>query len=293
MNNMTRAAMLRLIILFSLFAATTLQAAEPLTPKEFTARYAEAVEAAYAGSTAEVVGDLEVTIATADERSTRSFLDNAYKNYQADPEALDDVLQQYVAAVGNMLNPDSGSDLNRLFPVIKSNAYVAEIEAMLSQSEGHASDDPFPLYFEQLNRELVVMYAFDSETGISFASAEDVEAFGIAGPALRARAVENLMNYLPDISSQGNGSLSILMADGNYEASLILVDEIWTHDQFDVTGDIVVFVPTRDVVLVTGSEEIEGLAIARELIANSEWSYFISGQSFVRTGDGWAVFDKP
>ena len=197
MSNMTRAAMLRLIILLSLFAATTLQAAEPLTPKQFTARYAQAVEAAYAGSTAEVIGDLEVTIATADEQSTRSFLDNAYMNYQADPEALDDVLQQYVAAVGNMLNPDSGNDLDRLFPVIKHNAYIAEIKAMLSQSENHDSDDPFPLFFEQLNRELVVMYAFDSETGISFASAEDVEAFSIAGSALRARAVEKPYELSP------------------------------------------------------------------------------------------------
>jgi uncharacterized protein YtpQ (UPF0354 family) len=290
---MTPAAMLRFVVLLGLFAAATLQAAEPLTPEQFTARYAEAVEAAYTGSTAEVIGDLEVAIATADERSTRSFLDNAYTNYQADPEALDDVLQQYVAAVANMLNPDPGNDLDRLFPVIKQNAYIAEIETMLSQSEDYDSDDPFPLYFEQLNRELVVMYAFDSETGISFASAEDVEAFGIAGPALRARAVENLMNYLPDISSQGSGSLSILTADGNYEASLILVDEIWTRDNFDVAGDIVVFVPARDIVLVTGSEEVEGLAIARELIANREWSYFISEQSFVRTGDGWAVLDKP
>ena len=141
--------MLRLIVLLSLFAATTLQAAEPLTPKQFTARYAKAVEAAYAGSTAEIIGDLEVAIATADERSTRSFLDNAYKNYQADPEALDDVLQQYVAAVGNMLNPDSSNDLDRLFPVIKHNAYIAEIEAMLSQSENYDSDDPFPFYFEK------------------------------------------------------------------------------------------------------------------------------------------------
>ncbi len=101
------------------------------------------------------------------------------------------------------------------------------------------------------------------------------------------------MNYLPDISSQGNNVLSVLKADGNYEASLILMEEIWTRDNFDVAGDIVVFVPARDVVLVTGSEDIEGLTLARELIATSEWPYFISQHGFVRTRDGWEVFDKP
>ena len=62
---------------------------------------------------------------------------------------------------------------------------------------------------------------------------------------------------------------------------------------FDVAGDIVVFVPARDFVLVTGSEDVEGLAVARELIANNEWAYFISQNAFIRTGDGWAIFDKP
>jgi uncharacterized protein YtpQ (UPF0354 family) len=285
--------MFRLIVLFGLLATAALHAAEPLTPKQFTARYAEAVEATYAGSTAEVLGDLDVKITSADKQSTQSFLDNAYKNYQANPDTLDDVLQRYVAAVAGMLNPEPGNDIGRLFPVIKDNSYIAEIEAMVSQSEGYDSDDPFPFYFEQLNRQLVVMYAFDSETGISFASTEDVENLGVAGPALRARAVENLRNYLPDISRQGNNSLSILTADGNYEASLILMEEIWTHDNFDVAGDIVVFVPARDFVLVTGSEDVKGLAVARELIANNEWAYFISRNAFIRTGDGWAIFDKP
>ncbi len=147
----TRLTMLRLIVLFGLFATTALLAAEPLTPQQFTARYAEAIAATYAGSTAKVIGDLDVKITSADKQSTQSFLDNAYKNYQANPEALDDVLQRYVAAVAGMLYPEPGNDIGRLFPVIKDNSYIAEIKAMLSQSKGHDPNDPFPFYFEQLN----------------------------------------------------------------------------------------------------------------------------------------------
>ncbi len=286
-------AIFRLSIIFGVFAAAALQAAEPLTPKQFTVRYAKAVEAAYEGATAEVVGDLEVQITAADEQTARSFLDNAYTNYQADPEALDDVLQRYVAAVANTLYPPPRNDIGRLFPIIKDNGYVAEVKAALSQSKDYDADDALSLYYEQLNRELVVMYVFDSETGMSFASAEDIEALDVAGPTLRKRAVDNLMNYLPDISREGTNSLFLLVADGNYEASLLLADDIWTRDNFDVAGDIVTFVPARDVLLVTGSEDAEGLALARELIANNEWSYFISEHAFVRTSDGWAVLDRP
>ena len=286
-------AIFRLSIICGVFAAAALQAAEPLTPKQFTARYAKAVEATYEGATAEVVGDLEVEITSADEQSARSYLDNAYANYQADPAALDEVLQQYVGAVANTLYPPPRNDIDKLFPVIKDNSYIREVKAALSQSKDYDSGDPFPLHYERLNRELVVMYAFDSETGISFASTEDIQAFDIAGPALRKRAVANLMGYLPDISREGSNSLFLLVADGNYEASLLLADKIWTRDNFDVAGDIVVFVPARDVLLVTGSEDAEGLAAARSLIANNQWSYFISEHAFVRTSDGWAVLDKP
>ncbi|RZV36495.1 MAG: DUF1444 family protein [Chromatiales bacterium] len=293
MNRFPLQAILRLAIVLGVFVAASLQAAEPLTPKQFTVRYAEAVEAAYEGSTAQVVGNLEVEISSADKQSVRSFLDNAYANYEADPEALDDVLQQYVGAVANTLYPPSSNDIGNLFPVIKDNSYIAEVKEVLSQSKDYDSSASFPLHYEQLNRELVVMYAFDSETGISFASTEDIEAFDVAGPALRKRAVENLMNYLPDISREGSNSLFLLVADGNYEASLLLADDIWTRDNFDVAGDIVVFVPARDVLLVTGSDDAEGLATARNLIASNDWSYFISEHAFVRTSDGWVVLDKP
>jgi len=54
---------------------------------------------------------------------------------------------------------------------------------------------------------------------------------------------------------------------GNYEASLLLIDDIWSSGQIQVNGDIVVAIPTRDTLLVTGSRSRSGLKLVRELTA--------------------------
>ena len=58
-----------------------------------------------------------------------------------------------------------------------------------------------------------------------------------------------------------------MSAGGNYEASLLLIDDIWSSGQVKVNGDIVVAIPTRDVLLVTGSRNRSGLKRVRELAA--------------------------
>jgi uncharacterized protein YtpQ (UPF0354 family) len=84
---------------------------------------------------------------------------------------------------------------------------------------------------------------------------------------LRALAVENLKRVLPKIELRGDDEVMLMSAGGNYEASLLLIDDIWSSGQVKVNGDIVVAIPTRDVLLVTGSRNRAGLKRVRELAA--------------------------
>ena len=56
-------------------------------------------------------------------------------------------------------------------------------------------------------------------------------------------------------------------AGGNYEASLLAVPDFWSKGQFKVDGEIVVAIPARDHLLITGSRNAEGLAKLREVAA--------------------------
>ncbi|MEM7450176.1 MAG: DUF1444 family protein [Pseudomonadota bacterium] len=284
--------MLRVVLLLVFFCVPGARAADVLDEQAFTERYAAMLVSSYEGASVEVIGPLEVRVTGVGEESSTSFLDNAYGVYLSDPAELEGVLQRFVDSVGAMIaDEDNTGDLASLFPVIKDMSYIAQVREVMRTTEGADPDAPFPLYFEPLNSDLVVMYAFDSEASIRFASGEDIEALGIQGKELQIRALDNLLAYLPEIGREGDDSLSMILADGNYEASLLLYDEIWSRDVFRVAGDIVVFVPARDVVLVTGSEDEEGLARARGLVSENDFSYAISPHAYVRTADGWARFE--
>ena len=54
----------------------------------------------------------------------------------------------------------------------------------------------------------------------------------------------------------------MLKAGGDYEASLLLFDDIWRDGQVKVDGDIVVAVPAKDVLLVTGSNNLKASRFA-------------------------------
>ena len=82
-------------------------------------------------------------------------------------------------------------------------------------------------------------------------------------------------------------------ADGNYEASLLLFDDLWDGD-IKVDGDIVVAIPTRDVLLITGSKNEEGIARLREIVdqVTAEGTYTVSSTLFVYRKGVFRRFDK-
>jgi hypothetical protein len=84
----------------------------------------------------------------------------------------------------------------------------------------------------------------------------------------------------------------MLSAGGDYEASLILFEEIWSNpDNFAAAGQPVISIPNRDMILVTGSEELGKMEIIKKITAEaysnghhslSPYLYKWDGTHFVR-----------
>ena len=146
--------------------------------------------------------------------------------------------------------------------------------------------------FEPLAPGLYIFYAFDYADSIQYITARDLQRLALAKEELRALAISNLGGMLDDIKREGSDRLSYLIADGNYEASLLLVDQIWSKKNFAVEGDIVVFVLARDTVLVLGSADTEALTEAQRIaeMAAAEWPYFITSNPYVHKGGKWVRF---
>src|SRR5262245_55823814 len=81
-------------------------------------------------------------------------------------------------------------------------------------------------------------------------------------------ALGNLHRMVPKIEMRrGAEHIFLIEAGGNYEASLLLADGIWSSGQIRVDGDIVVAVPGRDALFVTGSRNRAGIARLRAMAA--------------------------
>ncbi len=144
-----------------------------------------------------------------------------------------------------------------------------------------------------MNDELVVLYALDTETSIRFLSPEELDKL-LPAEGRRAQAVENLCQTLPEMERHGSDGTYMLTAGGNYESSLILADSIWTKENFKVEGDLVVAVPSRDMLLITGSKNEAGLATVRErarAIA-AEGPYSLTPCLFVRRSNEWQILGR-
>ena len=123
---------------------------------------------------------------------------------------------------------------------------------------------------------------------------KDLTDLAIPKESLRPIACENLRRILPKIELAGTNGLYMMTAGGNYEASLILLDSIWTSRQFSVKGDYVVGIPTRDLLLITGADDPEGTARVRSIAhkATAEGSYRLTEDLFVYRNGRFTKYDK-
>jgi uncharacterized protein YtpQ (UPF0354 family) len=111
---------------------------------------------------------------------------------------------------------------------------------------------------------------------------------------LRAFAIKNLLRVLPKIEMRVlNEYVSIVSAGEDYTPSLLLLDDLWTGGRIKVKGEIVVAVPARDVILVTGSRSGKMTnirAFAAELYAKGPYS--LSDRVFVYRNNAFTIYGR-
>lgn len=252
-----------------------------VTPREFTRGFAEALRSTEPGLKVTIVKDLELKVTSVDGRDSTAFLDNAYDVYRQDPKAKAEVIQRFVTSwletVGAV---QKGVDRSRIVPVIKDRPWLEETQqALLSRG---AKEIPDHVY-EDFSPDLIILYAEDSPKNIRYLGPKDLELGKIERSELRALARENLKRLLPKVERHGTNGLYMFTCGGNYEASLLLLDSIWGSDKMDVKGDLIVAIPTRDLLLVTGSQDQRGIEKLRQMTeaAATSGSYRLTKKLFV------------
>ena len=112
--------------------------------------------------------------------------------------------------------------------------------------------------------DLVVMYAFDVGTHYEIVSNRDLKRLGISKEELHDRAIQNLRALKLEVRAHQGARVMMLTAGGNYEATLLLLPEVWGSVAQMVAGQVVASVPARDVLYVTGDATPENLSELRQ-----------------------------
>jgi len=261
-----------------------------LTPSQFTDEFAKALRASSPGLQVDIVAGLQLRVTSLDGHERISFLHNAYDVYKLDPSAPTEVIQRFIASFKTEPGSPERIDPACIIPVIKDRAWLEETRQALLDSG--AEKVPSRVW-EDFNDDLVIVYAEDSATSTLYFEPEALEAAGIDRGGLRSLATENLKRVLPKIECHGSDGLYIVTAGGDYEASLLVLDSIWSSGQMDVRGDIVVAIPARGFLFVTGSEYPEGLDKVRYMVrdAYEKGPYRLTPKLFVYHDGHFGTFE--
>jgi uncharacterized protein YtpQ (UPF0354 family) len=177
-------------------------------------------------------------------------------------------------------------DRSRIVPVVKPAAWL---EAATRETGGPGSGR-MPVV-EPLGPELCVTYAEDRPSSVRILDETQVKALGLDRGALRTLAAANLATVVPRFEVRGGDGVYLVEADGVYASSLVFWQGLW-NGRLAVKGDPVVSIPSREVLLVTGSDDPAGLARVREAAARlrAQSSFPLARGLLVRRAGGLEPF---
>jgi uncharacterized protein YtpQ (UPF0354 family) len=156
-------------------------------------------------------------------------------------------------------------------------------------------DDPHAPVLDEFLGGLLVGYTFGPPYGQRLITWQDLERIGLSRRALRRQAADDLDTRLPHAHVHGQPPALMLAFDG-LASTLVLAESFWSDLASAVPGDLVVGVPARDVVIVTGSQSEPGLEKARRAVDRVFFAgdrHLLTRQLLVRRRGVWVAFEAP
>ena len=142
-----------------------------------------------------------------------------------------------------------------IFPLVRTTGFIEELKAEIPD-----------LLYENINSELGVIYLVRDEK-ISL-TIGDLRNLHLDMLALKSLAVQNLINQI-EVGVEEEGNRYTIVADGKFEASFLVVSDLWSKDNIPVEGTITVGVPANNVLLITGSANPNDMNWIRHRVAQA------------------------
>jgi uncharacterized protein YtpQ (UPF0354 family) len=143
--------------------------------------------------------------------------------------------------------------------------------------------------------DLNCLYAINSEYGLEIIQESHLVKWGISKERLHEIALENFRSLIAtNMTARGDTNGIMFTIDGNLEAGLVLIDEIWEQLEEQIGEPVVISVPSRDVIVATGKSNrpmIEAFTQnSKDILMTGD--HPLSKYWFIRQGGKWNVFEK-
>nr|WP_294785835.1 DUF1444 family protein [uncultured Flavobacterium sp.] len=229
-----------------------------LTEKEFALKFAKKLSENTKGL--KIISIDELTIKSEYNGTEHQFfLNNAYSEYSSDPKNSNEIIKKYLNGISAMFLPKELLNADKILPVIKDKRFIKKLEDINANFEKNH-------IYEFYNEELFIFYVEDRENSIHYISKDDLEEISFPLEKLHEKAIQNLADQFK-MERHGDNGYFMLTAGGNYESSLILLD-IWHPENFSVDGNFVIGIPSRDVLIITGSADSANLHRLYDVVQN-------------------------
>ena len=270
----------RIVLAVVLLASLPIACSSTLSEAQFCDRFVQSMKSALPGVIIDKKSDTELDIDYKGNTNT-VYLDNAYKNYHQSPANLDKVIQDYVKASIDAVSFSSKYDKQSIMPVVKDVTYLEEVKKAMKAKGG--TIEKFSLYYEPINSTLLVMFVEDTENSMRYLDEQDFKKYGISKQHVRGIAIGNLKRKFSKLQIEQKGNVYLVLADGIYESSTILLDDLLNDYQKKVKGNLLVAVPARDTVMLFSSQDQSSIAAVKEINHKlaTTGAYFITETIFI------------
>ncbi|MDR6966658.1 uncharacterized protein YtpQ (UPF0354 family) [Flavobacterium arsenatis] len=240
---------------------------------EFSQEFAKRLTQKVEGLKIYSIDGLEILTEFESSNKNRHFLHNCYSEYIREPDDIEEIFKKYLNSSISLYKPDETLNINSVLPVIKDKRFIQHLMDLNENFEKNH-------LYEQYNDELFIFYVQDTDTNINYLTKEDFKTLNVDINELKKVAIKNLSNII-EIEKHGENGYYLLLADGNYESSLILLD-IWYKENFEVKGEFIIGIPSRDLLIITGKKDIYNLERLKKTIEeiNENGDHLVSKDIF-------------
>lgn len=179
------------------------------------------------------------------------------------------------------------------------NCAIAYLKRKLPEDGSPAlkiSEEDSPV-LKDLNNGLLVSYLVDEGSSFTYVQNRHLHANKIDEWTLHKKAVENLYSVAEQhLKVQPYGPVFAVFMEGNFEASVLLLDTVWDVSFADyVREDFIVAIPARDVLAFGDSSSAEALKELRAItdrVISSSGDHTLSTSLYRRRNKLWTACDS-